>query len=451
MSECKETPLLPEKVKDLKKLVNRKQRKAYNYLRDDIHKFILYGGAGGGGKSWLGCEWLLQCCQYLPGTRWFVGRNNLKDCRESVLITFQKVASFHNFTAFRYTDDGIKFDNGSVIVFLDLTYYPKKDPMYERLGSREYTGGWIEEAGEVHFKAFDVLKSRIGRHLNAEYGLLPKMLITCNPKKNWLYNDFYKVWKKGELKAPYCFIAALVTDNPYATEDYKQTLREIKDKATKSRLLDGDWEYDDDPSCLVDFDAICDCFTNTAKPGKKAISADLAMQGRDKFIGGFWEGLKVTIAIDKDKSTGKEIETDLQKLMSIHGVGRSQTVADSDGLGSYLESYLNGIKTFHGGARAIDSDTYASLKDECAFKLAEVINNRELQIVCTKEQEAAIMEELPLLMNANIDDDKSKKKIITKEVMKSRLQRSPDYLDMLIMGMLFLIKPVSKGIRKISY
>ncbi len=431
--------------------INEKQRLAYNYLRDDDYTYVVYGGGGGGGKSWLGCEWLMQCGYYLPDTRWFIGRNNLKDCRESVLVTWRLVANHYGFTGYKTSNDSIRFDNGSEVIFLDLTFYPKKDPLYERFGSKEFTGGWIEEAGEVHYLAFEVLKSRIGRYNNVRYGIRPKMLVTCNPKKNWLYKDIYKPFAAGELQKPYCFVRALPTDNPFLPPDYIDTLKGIKDKATRERLLYGNWDYEDDPSALCSFDAISDVFTNTAPPStRKAISADLAMQGRDRFIAGSWRGLRCTVKIDKDKATGKSIETDLAQLMKTDGVGRSQTVADSDGLGAYLESYLTGIKTFHGGSKPFDS-TYSSLKDECAYKLAEAINNRWLQIICTKEQEQAIMEELQLLMADNVDNDKGKKRIISKERMKQIIQRSPDYLDMLIMGMYAEVRPQNAGIRRISY
>ena len=425
--------------------VNIKQRLAYNYLRDDVTKFLCYGGAGGGGKSWLGCEWLMQCCHYLPETRWFAGRNNLKDSRASIAVTFVKVANSHGYPYYHLTNDGIKFDNGSEIIFLDLTYYPYKDPMYERFGSLEFTGGWIEEAGQVNRLAFEVLQTRIGRHLNDVYNVPGKILITCNPKKNWLYDKFYKPWKEHKLKDGYAFVQALVQDNPFATEDYINTLKNTNDKVTKERLYFGNWEYDNDPAVLCDYDAICDLFVNEhVQPvGLSTGSSDLAMKGRDRFVSGHWIGNVCYIRLDKEYSTGKSIEADLKNMMIQWSIPRSMMIVDSDGLGSYLESYLNGIKEFHGGNRPINPE-FDNLKSECAFKLAELINNRQIRIICTEAQRERIIEELGVLKQDHIDADTRKKGIISKEKMKEILGHSPDYLDMLIMAMFFRIKPIPK-------
>ena len=425
--------------------VNIKQRLAYNYLRDDVTKFVCYGGAGGGGKSWLGCEWLMQCCHFLPDTRWFAGRNNLKDSRASISVTFVKVAQWHGYGAYRLTNDGVEFENGSEIIFLDLTYYPVKDPMYERFGSLEFTGGWIEEAGQVNGLAFSVLQTRIGRHMNDKYGIQGKILITCNPKKNWLYDLFYKPWKENTLKDGYAFVQALVQDNPFATEDYINTLRNTNDKVTKERLYFGNWEYDDDPAVLCGYDAICDLFTNEhVKPsGESSGSADLAMKGRDRFVAGHWKGNVCYIKIDQLYSEGKTIETDLKRMMIECSIPRSMLVADSDGLGAYLESYLNGIREFHGGDRPVNPE-FDNLKSECAFKLAEMINNRLIRIVCNDAQRERIKKELSVLKQDHVDADTRKKGIISKEKMKEILGHSPDYLDMLIMAMVFRIKPVLK-------
>jgi phage terminase large subunit len=156
--------------------------------------------------------------------------------------------------------------------------------------------------------------------------------------------------------------------------------------------------------------------------------------------------LIVRIDIDKEKSGGKEIETDLKNLMERQSVPRSKTVVDSDGLGSYLESYLNGIKEFHGGAKANDEKEFANLKSECGYKLAEVVNKRQIKVICTQAQKQRIIEEMAVLKSKDVDADESKKRIISKDEMKTLLGRSPDYLDMLLMGMLFeVIRPPRRG------
>ena len=277
------------------------------------------------------------------------------------------------------------------------------------------------------------------------FGSSKTILITCNPKKNWLYDLFYKPWKENTLKDGYAFVQALVQDNPFATEDYINTLRNTNDKVTKERLYFGNWEYDDDPAVLCGYDAICDLFTNEhVKPvGESSGSADLAMKGRDRFVAGHWKGNVCYIKIDQSYSEGRTIEADLKRMMIECSIPRSMLVADSDGLGAYLESYLNGIKEFHGGNRPVNPE-FDNLKSECAFKLAEMINNRQIRVVCSDAQGERIKKELSVLKQDHVDADTRKKGIISKEKMKETLGHSPDYLDMLIMAMVFRIRPVLK-------
>ena len=139
--------------------LTKKQTQAIDYLTDKVTDYVGYGGAAGGGKSVIGCYWLMTLGYYLPGAKFFIGRDSIKDTRASVLKTWSEIASKVGFTAYKFNDIGIFFDNGTEIELLDLTFYPYKDPMFERLGSKEYTAGWIEEASQVHYLAFEVLKN----------------------------------------------------------------------------------------------------------------------------------------------------------------------------------------------------------------------------------------------------------------------------------------------------
>ncbi|MDM8174776.1 phage terminase large subunit [Olivibacter sp. 47] len=224
-----------------------KQEEALRILTDDVTEEFLYGGAAGGAKSWTGCCWLMYMCLNYPNTRWFIGREELKRITESTLITFFKVANeygIRNGIDFKYNGQKnfIRFKNGARIDLLELKFLPR-DPVYERFGSTEYTGGWIEEGGEIDFGAYDVLKTRIGRQYNEKYGLIGKLFITCNPKKNWMYTTFYLPNKKGTLPPHMKYLAAFVQDNPHIDKGYLERLKRTKDKAKKERLLNGNWEY----------------------------------------------------------------------------------------------------------------------------------------------------------------------------------------------------------------
>ena len=127
----------------------KKQHIAYQYLKDNNTKYLLFGGGAGGGKSWLGCEWLITNCYFYEGSKWFIGRNELSRLMKSSFETFKKVCKYHGIPESDWKLNGqynfIEFKNGSRIDLLDLAYKPS-DSEYERFGSLEYTGGWIEEA-----------------------------------------------------------------------------------------------------------------------------------------------------------------------------------------------------------------------------------------------------------------------------------------------------------------
>ena len=429
--------------------LNKKQTIALDYLEDSTTEEVLFGGAAGPGKSLLGCYWQLKNRLKYPGSHGLIGRAVMKTLKDTTLKTFLEVASKQGLKRGRHyqltssqdkeNPNCIEFFNGSLIFLRDLYHYPS-DPDYDELGSLEITDAFVDECSQVTRKAKDILKVRIRFKLD-EFNLIPKILFATNPTKNWAYEQFYLPAQKGELPTYRKFVQAFAWDNPNYPESSLKSLKEMPDGPEKERLYYGNWEFSDDPTALCDYDAVTDVFTNEVRGnGMRSISADLAMQGRDRFVVGVWNGNVCRIAVDKTKSSGIEIERDIKNLMQELSIGHSQTVVDSDGMGAYLESYLTGIKEFHGGAPAVNKKEFVNLKSECGYKLAELINNRQIKIICSNEQKDRIIAELAQLKAAGVDKDEQKKRLIKKEDMKEALHRSPDYLDMLLMNMIFHIK-----------
>jgi len=422
---------------------NKKQFIALQLLYDFVTTYILFGGGAGGGKSWLGCEWMLAMCLNYPGVRYFMAREELKKLKETTLKTFFKVAKVHGVSGtFRFYDhySSIRFSNGSEISLLELKDIPS-DPMFERFGSLEFTGGMIDEAGEVAFGAFDTLKARVGRHLNQELNIPRKILLTCNPKKNWLYHTFYKPWLEKMLETGYAFIQALVSENDKIDDGYEKGLDEIKDPVLKARLKYGEWDYEDDPAALTDFEKIISIFTNEYVPAgpDRYITADIARFGVDKTLIRVWYGLRVVERIERSGLKITESAALIRQTATKHRISMMNTLVDEDGIGGGVVDILN-CKGFQANSRPLFDENYDMLKSQCGYKLAELINDGLIYENCpdTKAREL-ITEELQQLKQKSMDNDK-KKGLMPKEKIVDLIGHSPNDLDTFIMRALFALK-----------
>ena len=430
-----------------------KQQDALKVLTDTTTTVLLYGGAAGGGKSFLGCFWLMVNCLAYPDTKWFIAREELKRIRQSTLITFFKVSKMIEVNCYKVNnnDNFIEFSNGSRIDLLDIRRIPS-DPLYERFGSTEYTGGWIEEAGETDYGAFEVLKTRIGRHLNDVYNLKRKILITSNPKKNWLYRLIYKPWTNGTLSNDTKFIQAYYSDNDNLTEDYIQGLNEIKDASTKARLKSGDWEYENDPTSLCEHDDIVALFNNThVQPtGKKYITADIARLGSDKAVIVVWDGWTIIEYVEYDVSKTTEIQNAINTLRAKHSIAAHKCIADEDGVGGgvvdncRIKGFVNNskpLKIVNSGA--VQNENYYNLQSQCCYKLAEIINANKLYIKADMPTitQQTIIEDLEQLKTYQVDNEQ-KLRVLPKKIIKENIGRSPDWRDVIMMRYWFELSPV---------
>lgn len=426
----------------------KKQHEVYQALNNKEITDIFFGGGAGGGKTWLICESRLINAIRFPGYRSYIAREELKRLMQSTYVTWTKVCKHHKIPDHLWKLNGqynyIEFTNGSRIDLLDAKFLPT-DPLYERFGSLEYTDGAIEEAGEIHPLFRDVMRSRVGRHLNDK--IHPSTLITGNPKKNWTYNEFYKPWKEGTLPKNKVFIQALYNDNPYTAESYGKQLSQLSDIKLKQRLMAGNWEYENDPDMLMSYDNIIDLFTNSIEEvSEKYMTIDVARLGVDKAVINIWQGLRVIFIKTIAKCGIDQLEIECRTLASEYKIPFSHIIADEDGVGGGLVDNMRGIKGFVGNSTPLEENgvkpNFKNLRSQCYYKLASYVNNHKMAINCQDETiKQSIVEELEQIKGANIDNTDQKRSVISKDKIKEVLGRSPDYADTLMMRMWFELKP----------
>lgn len=436
------------------KTKNPKQIKAAGYWLDNETEELLYGGAKGGGKSFLGCSLIFGDALIYPETHYFIARGSLTDLKKFTIPSIEEVfqvwkLKIKDYANFNGQDNFYRLYNGSKVFLIECKMNPG-DPMFERFGSMQMTRGWIEEGGEVCEAAKSNLWLSVGRWKNDVYGLKKKLLITANPKKGWMKREFVDLWKQKLLPKNRKFVQAFATDNKYLPEDYVVSLRNEKDPVRRQRLWEGSWDYDEDQDSLISYDALSDTFSNAiTKDGKKYLIIDVARLGKDTTTFNYWDGLELTkIEVFEKQDTQKTIQMAKDRAAA-ERIPYSHIMIDEDGIGGAVVDGMWGVRGFVANSSPIPTATeirakqnkvensfipkanFANLKSQCAWKVAELINEHKIAFAVPEYREKIIEELTALLRQKDVDNDR-KLQIKPKDEVKEELGKSPDIGDPII-------------------
>jgi hypothetical protein len=450
------------------KTKNNKQLLAAEYWIDNETEEILYGGAKGGGKSFLGASLIFGDALIYPETHYFIARQELTDLRKFTIPTIHEVfqkwgLNISEYATFNGQDNVFTLYNGSKVFLLACKEIPS-DPMFERFGSMQMTRGWIEEGGEIAEQAKANLWLSVGRWKNKEYNLKKKLLITANPKKGWMKRDFVGPFVQGYIPITRKYVQALASDNvAYLGSEYVESLKQIKDTVTRQRLSEGNWDYDEDKDSLISFDALTDTFSNTiTKDGNKYLVADIARLGQDTTVFTFWEGLEMYRIEQYHKQDTNTTAQKIKDFANSERIPYSHILIDADGIGGGVIDQLFGVKSFMANSTPLPTASqirekqgrittdltpktnFKNLKAQCAFKLAELINEHKIAFKTADYRETIIEELTALLRQKDIDSD-GKLAIIPKEGVKQTLGKSPDVGDCMIYRAWFELQKEAEG------
>lgn len=202
---------------------------------------MLFGGAAGGGKSYVSAAILIMLHKFYPGSRSHIVRESLPTLKRTTIPTFFKLCPKRFIRSYNQTDQIVTFQNGSQLTFFPENFFQDKN--LTRFDGLETNWFLLEEGQELQKKTFEKCKLRVGRHIIPGMDDQPKPMIlsTCNPSQNWTKDVFHTPAKEGRLPADFYYLQALMKDNTSLPKEYLEGLVNL-DEITRAVFVEGDWD-----------------------------------------------------------------------------------------------------------------------------------------------------------------------------------------------------------------
>ena len=249
------------------------------------------------------------------------------------------------------------------------------------------------------------------------------------------------------------FVPGVLAENVELTgkdPGYKGNLLS-QDKRHGTRLLRGCWYDADGENDLFRYVDLWDLFGNDHLPGgQKYLTADVAMEGSDRFRVGIWSGLRLEKIYSWDRSDGELVWREMERLAAENGVWGQHIVFDANGVGNFLKGFFRSAYDFRSQGSCVELQgvkaNFRDLRTQCAFKLADLVSEHGLFIRAAGQERDAIIEEFENHKKTG-SNPSGRLTITAKEEVKTTIRRSPDYFDMILMRMVFELA----GTRRNSY
>ena len=208
-------------------------------------KFTLYGGARGGGKSFVVRHKAITLALHFPGINILILRRTFPELEQNHLKEFKTL--LYGIAKYNSQRREFNFPNGSLIKF----GYCNTEADMDQYQGQNYECIFMDEA--THFTEYMFMKFKECLRLSGNVdvkkfpNLKPRMYLTANPGgvgHVWVKRLFIdKQYKNGENPEDYSFIPALVYENQFLMEndpEYIRTLETLPEKE-KQAMLYGDW------------------------------------------------------------------------------------------------------------------------------------------------------------------------------------------------------------------